>query len=463
MSHDHTGIIIKVEGQVVEVEFLRFPPSINDIVASVEDPTVKMIVYSSSGAHAYFCLALSPITSLKRGDKVLNTEKPAMLPVSRELLGRVVDLLGRPFDGKPEINAEEFFPIHKSAPPYGEVIAKQEILETGVKIVDLFCPFLKGGKIGLFGGAGVGKTVLLTELINNIVVLRKDGISRGTVSVFAGVGERTREGHELVETLTEKDVLSSTALVMGPMGAPPAVRFLTAYTASTIVEYFRDVEKTPVLFFIDNIFRFAQAGNELSVMMRTLPSEDGYQSTLNSQIASFHERLVSTASGTVSTVETVYVPNDDIFDQAVQVVFSQLDSAVVFSRDIYQQNFLPAIDPLSSYSSALSPQVAGDLHYQTARDAQSLLKKAIALERVVSLVGESELSLEDRISYQRARKLRNFMTQNFSVVEDQTGVPGQYIPLATTITDVNRIIRGEFDEISAEKFLYIGTLNEIQR
>ena len=459
MDQQKIGTIIAIQEQVAEVQFIGSNPAVHDILTLVDDPSVRMEVYSSSKAQTYFCLLLSPARALMRGAKVINTEKPIMIPAGKELLGRVIDTFGNPLDGKGAIITKDVFPIYRQPPIYSDVSTRQEILETGIKIIDLFCPFLKGGKIGLLGGAGVGKTVMLTEILHNIFVLRKN---QDTVSVFAGVGERIREGQELYETLNEKKVLSLAALVLGPMGSPAAIRLLTGFTAASLVEYYRDVEKNNVLFFIDNVFRFAQAGNELSVVMHTIPSEDGYQPTLASEMAALHERLISTINNSVSTVETVYIPNDDILDQAVQSVFSHLDSVVVYSRDVYQQNLLPAIDPLSSYSSALSPQTAGELHYQTARDAQALLKKGIALERVASLVGVAELSPEDRITYQRAKKLRNFMTQNLFVLEGQSGVPGQYITLKTTVNEVNQILAGKFDHVPEEKFLYIGSLDEIK-
>ncbi len=460
VTEQNTGIILGVEGQVAEVEFVRTAPSVNDILTLEDDPSVKMTVHSSAKTNTYYCLVLSRTALLRRGARVVNTGSSITIPVGRGLLGRVVDVFGLPLDGGGEIVSSERRPIFHPTPPYEEVSARQQILETGIKIIDLFCPFLKGGKIGLLGGAGVGKTVMLTELLHNIVIMRR---IEKVISIFAGVGERTREGQELVERLKEKGALSDVALVLGPMGAPPSVRMLTAYTAATMAEYFRDIAKSDVLFFIDNVFRFAQAGNELSTVMHTIPSEDGYQPTLTSEMAFFHERLISTSSGAVSTVEAVYIPNDDILDAAVQSIFSHLDSVVVFSREVYQQHLLPAVDPLASYSSALSPQTAGELHYQTARAAQALLKKAITLERVVSLVGESELSAEDRTFYQRAKKIRNFMTQNLFVLEDQIGFAGQYIPLRTTIEDVNEILAGNYDAVPAEEFLYIGSARQIRK
>lgn len=453
------GTIVSVEGQIAEVEFLSGKPSLHDILTLEDDPSLRLEVRVSSREDAYFCFVLGPASKLRRGARVLNSGEQISIPVGREFLGRVLDMFGSPLDGKPPPPAEDRRPVYLESPPYAEISAKQEIMETGIKIIDLLCPFLKGGKIGLLGGAGVGKTVMLTELIHNIVVLKKNS---GVVSIFAGIGERTREGHELVEVLVEKNVLDSVSVLLGPMGAPPALRSLTAYSALTLAEYFRNVLQSDVLFFVDNIFRFAQAGNELATVMRTLPSEDGYQPTLTSEMAVFHARLASNVLHSISAVETVYIPNDDITDAAVQSVFAHLDSAVVFSRDLYQQNLLPAVDPLASFSSALSPQTAGELHYQTARSAQALLKKALSLERVVSLVGESELSVEDRTAYQRAKKLRNFLTQNLFVAEEQTGGKGQYIPLKTTIGEINEILAGKYDDIPAEKFRFIGSVKQIR-
>lgn len=439
----------------MEVEFSDLKPAVSNVLILRDNPSVKMMVHSSAGENTFFCFLLSSPQDLKRGAAVEDTRKQLLIPVGKEILGRVMDFFGSPLDGASPISAREFLPVYRGSPAYGDISARQEILETGVKIIDFFCPLLKGGKIGLIGGAGVGKTVMLTELLHNIVIRRND---ERAVSVFAGVGERTREAHELVETLSDKKALDKVALVIGPMGSSPAWRHLAAHSAATMAEYFRDALNKDVLFFIDNVFRFAQAGNELSMLMRTIPSEDGYQPTLSSELSLLHERLVSTQKNTVSTVEAVYIPNDDLLDQAVQSVFAHLDTVAVFSRDVYQQNLLPAVDPLSSYSSALSPQTAGELHYQVAREAETVLKKALALERVASLVGEAELSPEDQTIYRRARKIRNFMTQNLFVMEDQTGVSGQYVSLSDTITNVNEILTGKWDDLPEENFLYVGTI-----
>jgi len=300
----------------------------------------------------------------------------------------------------------------------------------------------------------------LTEIIHNVIVLKKDEAGKN-VSVFAGVGERTREGHELHQTLSDQKVLPSVSLVFGPMGENPAIRFLTAFTATTIAEYFRDVLKKDVLFFIDNVFRFAQAGNELAVLMNTIPSEDGYQATLASEMASFHERLVSVKGNSISTVEAIYVPNDDILDQGVQSIFPFLDSTVILSRTAYQGGFLPAIDLLSSTSANLNPELVGELHNEVAPRAQNLLKEVVEFERIVSLVGETELSPEDRLKYKRSSKLKNYMTQSFYVAQNQTGRAGVYVPRLTTVSDVNDIIGGKYDEVSEEKFMFIGSAKDL--
>ncbi|MBI4089080.1 MAG: F0F1 ATP synthase subunit beta [Candidatus Levybacteria bacterium] len=455
---DNFGKIIGVQGQIIEVEFKNHQPSIHDILVLQDDDSIKMQVAFPSGATSFFCLSLYPTDKLYRGLKVINTKKPILIPIGKALLGRVINIVGEPIDGLGEIKKEGEKPIYSQGLDYSEIAKTTEILETGIKAIDFFSPMVKGGKIGLFGGAGVGKTVLLTEIIHNVVVLHK---GKG-VSVFAGVGERIREGHELFETLSAKDVLSSISLVLGTMGENPAVRFLTGFTAVALAEYFRDSLKKDVLFFIDNVFRFAQAGNELSVLMNTIPSEDGYQATLTSEMASFHERLVSSRNNSVTSIEAIYVPNDDILDQGVQAIFPYLDSSAVLSRSIYQEGLLPAIDLLSSTSSSLNPGVVGELHYEVALKALSLLKQATALNRIVSLVGESELSPSDQLIYQRAKKLRNFMTQNFFVTENQTGKKGVYVPRLTAVEDVNDLIDGKYDAITDDKFSYIGSLKDLK-
>ncbi|HSX40746.1 MAG TPA: F0F1 ATP synthase subunit beta [Candidatus Saccharimonadales bacterium] len=453
------GTIVSVKGQVVEVEFLGEKPALHDMLLLASDKDVKMEVRSSSGPSTFYCITFSETSSFFRGAAVINTGLPITVPVGPSVLGRAVDVFGNPIDGAGPITAPKKRAIYQDAPPYQSLSTKKEIMETGIKVVDLFSPILKGGKIGLFGGAGVGKTLLLTEIIHNVVVLHKDK----SVAIFAGVGERIREGQELYETMKEQNVFGSVSLVYGPMGENPAVRFLTGFTGVTIAEQFRDEEKRDVLFFIDNIFRFAQAGNELSTLMNNIPSEDGYQATLSSEMAAFHERLVSTKDNFISTIEAIYLPNDDILDQGVQAILTYLDSAVVLSRNVYQEGRLPAVDILSSSSAAINPETVGQEHYDISIKAQSLLKQAVSLERMVSLVGESELSKDDRITYQRAKKLRNFMTQSFFVAEPQTGRKGAYVPRETTVADVGAILSGQYDDVSDEKFMFVGSAKEIKR
>lgn len=455
---ENLGIIMGMQGQIIEVEFKTNPPRIHDLLILESDREIKMQVLRSSSKNSFFCLNLSSSNKLSRGLQVINTGKPIFIPISEEMLGRVINIFGDPIDGKGEIKRVGYRSIYDSGLKYGEIVRHKEILETGIKAIDLFSPMVRGGKIGLFGGAGVGKTIMLTEIIHNVVVLHKN---QG-VSVFSGVGERVREGQELFETLSSKGVLPSVSLVLGTMGENPAIRFLTGYTGVTLAEFYRDILKKNVLFFIDNVFRFAQAGNELAVLMNTIPSEDGYQATLTSEMASFHERLISNKDNTITSIEAIYIPNDDILDQGVQAIFPYLDSTAVLSRNIYQQGRLPALDILSSTSANLNPDIVGDLHYDVSIKALTLLKQATSLERIVSLVGESELSTSDKLVYQRAKKLYNFMTQNFFVTENQTGKKGVFVPRLTTVEDVNALLNGEYDNVSDEKFSYIGSLKEIK-
>lgn len=452
------GKIIAIQGQIVEVEFVGEKPSIRDLLILEGDPDIRLEVYSSSGLNTFYCLALSRTNNLFRGARLINTDSTILFPVGTGLLGRVVDIFGRPIDSEGEIKVETSLPIHRSGMQRMKVSTKQVQLETGIKVIDIFSPLLKGGKIGLFGGAGVGKTILLTEILHNVVGSSKNN----SISVFAGIGERAREGLELYKVLKESGVMQNSSLIFGPMGENPAVRFLSAFSAVTLAEYFRDIAKKDVLFFIDNVYRFAQAGSELSILTSTIPSEDGYQATLESEMAEFHERLVSTDSANISTIEAIYVPADDLLDHGVQAIFPYLESVVVLSRRIYQEGLLPAVDVLASTSTSLKPQVVGDLHFETAIKAKSILKNAESLERIVSLVGEAELSIEDRLIYRRARKIRNFMTQRFFVSESQIGKKGNYVDTKTSVLDLKGIIAGEYDHIPEEKFLFIGSAKDIK-
>lgn len=454
-----TGKVIGINGSIVEVEFTDNTPRINDLLTVTENREVKLLVYKSASPKSFYCINLTTALSLARGSEVVSLESDLRTPVGPGILGRIVDIFGRPRDGKGPIESVEMRPVFRSTPEYEDIQSKIELLETGIKVVDLFAPLIRGGKTGLFGGSGVGKTVLLTEILHNIINKDKEK----NMSVFCGVGERTREGHELFLELQKSSVLPYVSLMFGAMGESPSIRFLTAHAAATVAEYFRDDLGKNVLFFIDNMFRFAQAGNELSLLMNTIPSEGGYQATLASEMASIHERLVSTKTGDVTTIEAIYLPADDILDQGVQSIYDYLNSAIVLSRNIYQEGRFPAIDIMSSGSSALNPEVVSPLHYYVSVEAQSLIKKAESLERIVSLVGEAELSDEDKVTYQRVHKIKNFMTQSFSVTEEQTGRPGSYVPLATTVQDVKDIIDGKYDDISEDKFLYIGSAQDLRK
>lgn len=459
MNKDTKGSVRSIKGQIVGVEFHGEKPDINDILTLEEDQNFKMEVYSSSGSGSFFCLAINTSEKLYRGASVINTKNPIMFPVGPELVGRALNIFGGPLDNMGEIVTKESSPIHKKISlKDDEIASKREVLETGIKVIDFFVPLLKGGKMGLFGGAGVGKTILLNELLHNIVSVSKNN----ALSVFAGVGERAREGLDLYQTLKESGTLSSSSMIFGQMGENATVRFLTAFSAVTLAEYYRDVMKKNVLFFIDNVFRLAQAGNELSTLTKSLPSEDGYQATLEAEMAAFHERLLPSLNATITSIEAIYVPADDILDHGVQAIFPYLDSTVVLSRSIYQEGILPAVDVLASDSSGLNPNLIGEEHQKTAVTAKSILKKAQSLERIVSLVGESELSPEDQILYTRAKKIKNFMTQRFFSAQSQKGGKGDFVPVKTTVTDVRAIIDGKFDAIPADKFLFVGSATEIK-
>ncbi|HVA96191.1 MAG TPA: F0F1 ATP synthase subunit beta [Candidatus Acidoferrales bacterium] len=452
------GKVISVKGQIIEVEFLERKPRFNDVLVYKEDQDVKMEVYRSATPNSFYCLALSETTKLHHGALVVSTEQPIRIPVGQETLGRVINTLGVPQDGAGEIKAKEYKPIISQGVTFANVAIPKEILESGIKTVDFFTPIIKGGKVGLFGGAGVGKTVIISEIIHNLVILNPEK----NVSVFTGVGERTREGEELYTTLKESNVMQGVSLVYGSMGENPALRFRTAFTGVTLAEYYRDIMGKDVLFFIDNVFRFAQSGYELSTLMSAIPSEGGYQSTLTSEMASLQERIISSKKNAITTFEAVYVPADDITDSGVQAIFPYLDSGLILSREVYQTGHFPAIDILASNSSSLNPDFVGEEHYQAAVDAQAILKKAKSLERIVSLIGESELSADDQVTYKRAKFITNYMTQNFTVVETQTGKKGVHVSLKETVADVKAILNGKIDTLDPEDLMFIGTLKDVE-
>lgn len=452
------GKIVSVKGQIIEVEFPDETPRIYDVLTAKDDPETKMEVYTSAQQNSFFCLALTPVTSLHHGSVVVSTGQPIKVPVGKELLGRVIDTLGQPQDGTGPINAKEMKPIIAKDVSFANVTIPKDILETGIKVVDFFTPIVKGGKVGLFGGAGVGKTVIISEIIHNLVILNPER----NVSVFTGVGERTREGEELFATLKESKVMQGVSLIYGSMGENPAIRFRTAFTGVTLAEHYRDSLGKDVLFFIDNIFRFAQSGYELSTLMNAIPSEGGYQATLTSEMASFHERLVSTKKNAITTFEAIYVPADDLTDSGVQAIFPYLDTGIILSRQVYQEGRFPAIDILSSNSSSLNTETVGEEHYKTALEAQTLLKRALSLERIVALIGESELSSSDQVTYKRSKMLKNFMTQNFTVVETQTEKKGVFVTVEDTVKDVRAILNGKVDSLQPEDLLFIGTLKDVE-
>lgn len=454
------GRIISIRDVVVEIEFLDdLKPSIHEVLKLEHDQAVIFEVVESSDVNRFYCINLSGRSNFIIGSTVIMTGEKISVPVGKNMLGRVIDIFGNDLDGLGRVEFEKKMELFGKSPPYDEAVVTAEFLETGIKIVDMFAPLLKGGKVGLFGGSGVGKTVLLTEILNNII--NKD--IENSISVFCGVGERSREGQELREELADSEVLPNVSMTFGQMGENASIRFLTAYAGATIAEYMRDDLGKNVLLFLDNIFRFAQAGNELSLLMNSIPSEDGYQATLSSEVAHIHERLVSRAGKSITTIEAVYLPEDDLFDQTAQAVFGYLDSSIVLSREVYRDGRLPAVDILASDSGALNPKNVSSTHYYVANSAKSLLKQSEVLERIVSLVGESELSEEDRITYQRASKIRNYMTQSFFVAEKQTGRKGSYVSVEDTVNDVKNIIDGKYDHISEDKFMFIGKVSEIEK
>ena len=454
---ENFGHIAAIKGDIVEVEFKDSPPARHELLTLVDDSDARLEVYSSIGYDTVVCISLSDSTRLYRGAKVQRLETGLEVPLGEELLGRVVDLFGNPIDGLGELRAAKKGSIYRDAPRYDQVKVTREFLETGIKVVDFFTPMKRGGKIGLFGGSGVGKTVLLSELMHNIAVFHKG------LSVFAGVGERIREGHELYETLADTKVLPHVALVFGQMNESAAVRFRVGFTAIALAEYFRDTLKKEVLFFIDNVYRFVQAGNELSTLLNSIPSEDGYQATLAGEIGVFQERLISTNEAAITSVQAIYVPADDLTDAGVQAIFPYFDSVVTLSRAVYQEGRHPSVDVLGSSSSLIDPSVLGLEHYEAVLEAEKLLKRYSYLQRIVSIVGEAELSIEDRILLHRAKKLLNYMTQDLFVTADQSGRIGKYVKREKTVTDVRAILAGSLDEVSEDTLLYIGDLSELMK
>lgn len=448
--------VISINGDIVNLSFIgKVLPSIHEILLDKQEEGTRLMVTQIDSMNAVQALILTGKEQITQKSNFVTTGKHFTAPTGESLLGRVIDVFGHPTDKLGPIATEPKEVWKNKAPHYQKINTEKILWETGIKAVDFFAPLVKGGKVGLFGGAGVGKTVLLSEIVNNQTVLDKEQTS---IAVFAGIGERIREGHELVEELKQKKLIQNISFIFGLMGTSAANRFLTAYTAATIVEDFRDRLDKNVLFVCDNIFRFIQAGSELASQKADIPSEDGYQATLNSEIAEFHESLVSQNGHFVSTIEAIYVPADDLLDSGIQSIYSYLDSFIILSRDAYQEGRFPAIDLLESSSSIVTPAIVGQKHYTALLQTKDLLKKAQELERIVALIGEDELSPENRAIYKRSKLIKNYMTQPFSVTEKHTGVPGERVPLTKVINDVEIILSGKLDDVNPETLQFIGSL-----
>ena len=457
MPEKHIGKVVQVMGPVLDIRFAdgELPELLNAIELQNNGKPLIVEVAQHIGDNVVRCIAMAATDGLVRGAEAVDTGGPIKVPVGDACLGRVFNLLGEPVDEQPAPTGVEHWPIHRPAPAFDEQESSTELLETGIKVVDLICPYAKGGKIGLFGGAGVGKTVLIQELIYNIAT------AHNGYSVFTGVGERTREGNDLYGEMAEGGVLSKTALVYGQMNEPPGARMRVALSGLTMAEYFRDVKHQDVLLFIDNIFRFTQAGSEVSALLGRMPSAVGYQPTLATEMGALQERITSTRKGSITSVQAVYVPADDLTDPAPATTFTHLDATTVLSRDIASQGIYPAVDPLDSTSRILAPEVVGQEHYQIARAVQQVLQRYKELQDIIAIMGMDELSEDDKITVNRARKVQRFLSQSFHVAEQFTGMPGQYVPLKETLRGFKMILNGECDSIPESCFLFAGTIDDV--
>ena len=452
---ENKGTITQIISAVVDVSFKDQLPSIyNALKVKVGDKELVLEVQQHLGNNVIRAVAMDSTDGLQRGMEVIDTGSPIKVPVGKAVLGRILNVLGQPVDDGGPIETEEYLPIHRDAPSFEEQETETEIFETGIKVIDLLAPYIKGGKIGLFGGAGVGKTVLIMELINNIAK------GHGGLSVFAGVGERTREGRDLYDEMTESGVLSKTSLVYGQMNEPPGARLRVGLTGLTVAENFRDKEGQDVLLFIDNIFRFTQAGSEVSALLGRMPSAVGYQPQLATEMGTLQERITSTKSGSITSVQAVYVPADDLTDPAPATTFSHLDATTVLSRNIASLGIYPAVDPLDSTSKALSAEVVGKEHYEVAREVQEVLQRYKELQDIIAILGMDELSDEDKLTVSRARKIQRFFSQPFSVAEQFTGMEGKYVTVKDTIRGFKEILEGKHDDIPEQAFLFVGTIEE---
>ncbi|WP_291243794.1 F0F1 ATP synthase subunit beta, partial [Fournierella sp.] len=457
MPNNHEGIVAQVIGPVLDIKFAdgELPDLLNAIEVGEGEHKLVAEVAQLIGDNVARCIAMSSTDGLVRGTKAVDTGGPITVPVGEECLGRIFNLLGEPVDDQPAPPTKERWPIHRDPPSYEEQQNTTEILETGIKVVDLICPYAKGGKIGLFGGAGVGKTVLIMELINNVAK------QHGGLSVFTGVGERTREGNDLYNEMKESGVINKTALVYGQMNEPPGARMRVGLSGLTMAEYFRDREHQDVLLFIDNIFRFTQAGSEVSALLGRMPSAVGYQPTLATEMGALQERITSTKNGSITSVQAVYVPADDLTDPAPATTFAHLDATTVLSRAISSLGIYPAVDPLDSSSRILTPDVVGIEHYEVARGVQQVLQRYKELQDIIAIMGMDELSEEDKVTVNRARKIQRFLSQPFTVAEQFTGMEGKYVPLKETIRGFKEILEGKHDDLPESAFLFAGTIDEV--
>ena len=456
MADTNKGLVSQVMGPVVDVKFEQgcLPAIYNALTVMIGERMLTVEVAQHIGDNTARCIAMSSTDGLTRGSEVIDTGKTISVPVGRETLGRIFNVLGDTVDNGEPVKSEERWNIHRPSPSYDELSTSTEILETGIKVIDLICPFSKGGKIGLFGGAGVGKTVLIMELINNVAK------EHGGLSVFTGVGERTREGNDLYNEMKQSGVLNNTSQVYGQMNEPPGARMRVALSGLTMAEYFRDTEGQDVLLFIDNIFRFTQAGSEVSALLGRMPSAVGYQPTLANEMGTLQERITSTKTGSITSIQAVYVPADDLTDPAPATTFAHLDATTVLSRSIASLGIYPAVDPLESTSRILSPEVLGEEHYNVAREVQRILQRYQELMDIIAIMGMDELSDEDKLLVARARKIQRFLSQPFHVSEKFIGIPGTYVPLSETIRGFKEIVEGKHDDLPESAFLFVGTIDE---
>ena len=461
MKKENIGHVVQAVGPVIDVRFddEHLPELLTALIIKLPaDATLTVEVAQHIGDDVVRCIAMGPTEGVLRGLDVIDTNSPITVPVGNQTLGRMFNVLGNPIDEKKDGNSFEFrLPIHRKAPSFKDQNVQTEILETGIKVIDLLCPYMKGGKVGLFGGAGVGKTVLIQELIHNIATEQKG------ISVFAGVGERSREGNDLYHEMKASGVLAKTALVFGQMNEPPGARMRVALSGLTMAEYFRDVEHQDVLLFIDNIFRFTQAGSEVSALLGRMPSAVGYQPTLATEMGQLQERITSTKNGSITSVQAIYVPADDLTDPAPATTFSHLDAKTVLDRNTAALGIYPAVDPLDSTSNILDPNIVGEEHYKVAREVQKILQRYKELQDIIAILGMDELSDEDKVIVNRARRIRNFLSQPFFVAEGFNAMPGKYVPVKDTVRSFRAILDGKYDNYPESAFLYVGTIEDIEK